>query len=314
MEKLHKIFSGRKRLTTEAMKEGMITGGAATLAERLREKHGWNGTSLLAAPIITAEAGAIVDTNWVLLGALKDVTFAANYLWPGGEKEVRVSVRVEDLAMFNFASGNISQWLNREELDVVYLAPEGELTYEAAQERGVGEYCLRALVCPSSHTGASIWIGAHPAKRETLEGRLGANHNSSLTPHITLQLAEATPLPNMPSSGRSAHALLTRQEQEGEEFGMGVVPWLDVTAEGVADAVMPEPEDMKEATLRFMRSSATTAVATTAAAMEKRMRALEAGTSAAPRNLANVFPVYQPAAAAPEVQQGMCISLLGSLG
>ena len=313
MEKLHKIFSGRKRLTAEVMKEGMITGGAVTLAERLRQRHGWNGTSLLAAPIITAEAGAIVDTNWILLGALKDVNFAANYLWPGGEKEVKISLRVEDLSMFNFAAGNLSQWLNREDLDVIFLAPEGELTYEEAQERGVGDFCIRAMVCPTSHTGASIWIGAHPTRREELEARLGVNHNSSLTPHITLQLVEQTPLPNMPASGRAAHALLTRQEQEGEGFGMGVVPWLDVTAEGLEDAVMPEAEDVKEATLRFMRSCSTTAVATTAAAMEKRTRALEAGTSAAPRNLPHVFPVYRPAAAAPEVQQGWWILFLGSL-
>ena len=296
MDKLNKVFKGKKKLTVTAMKEGMITGGAVTLGERLQAKYGWDGTRTMAAPILVCEAGSIVDINWVLLGALKDVTFASNYVWPGGEKEVRVSVRVGDLSMFTFAVGNLSGWLNRDELDVTYTAPEGELSFEDAQGRGVGEFCLRALICPTSHAGASIWIGAHPCKREALEGRLGADHNSSLTPHITLQLAEAEPH-GLAAGGRAAHVVFTRKEKEGEGFGMGVLPWLDVTAEGVEDAVMPDPEDVKEALLRFMRSSASSAVATTGAALEKRTRALEAGSLGAPRNLAHCFPEYRAPAA-----------------
>ena len=302
MDKYHKIFNGRKKLTPAVLREGMITGGAVTLAERLRTKHGWDGINTLAAPIVVCEGGAIVDTHWALLGGLRDISFAANYLWTGGEKEVRVSVRAEDLSMFTFAVGNLSNWLNREELDVVYTTAEGDISFEDAQERGGGEFCLRALICPTSHTGVSVWIGAHPAKRETLEGRLGAHHNSNLTPHITLQLSQVEPLAG--ASGRHAHVLLTRQEQEGEGFGMGVIPWLDVTAEGEDDAVMPDSEDVKEATLRFMRGSATSATTTTGAAIEKRTRALEAGTLTAPRNLAHCFPEYQPAAALPGAQQG----------
>ena len=315
MDKFNKVFEGRKKLTAAAMREGMITGGAVTLGERLQAKHGWDGTRTMAAPIVVCEAGAIVDTHWVLLGALKDIAFAANYVWPGGEREVRVSIRAADLSMFTFAVGNLSNWLNREELDVTYTAPEGELSFEEAQERGVGEFCLRALVCPTSHLGASIWIGAHPSKREDLEGRLGADHNSSLTPHITLQLAEAEPH-GLASGGRAAYAAFTRKEKEGEGFGMGVLPWLDVTAEGVEDAVTPDPEDVKEALLRFMRSSASSAVATTGAALEKRTRALEAGSLGAPRHLAHCFPGYQPPAATaalPGRQQGESDFFLGLL-
>ena len=40
-------------------------------------------------------------------------------------------------------------------------------------------------------------------------------------------------------AGRAAHAIFTQKELVGDGFGLGVIPWMDVTAEGLEDAVLP---------------------------------------------------------------------------
>ena len=54
-------------------------------------------------------------------------------------------------------------------------------------------------------------------------------------------------------AGRAAHAIFTQKELVGDGFGLGVIPWMDVTAEGLEDAVLPEAIGVKEATLRMLR-------------------------------------------------------------
>ena len=116
---LHKIFAGRKKVPENEMRASMITGGAVTLGLKLQQDHGWNGTSLLAAPVAVVEAGAVVDSHWVVLGGLKDLSFSANLLWPRASKDLKVIVKLSDLSMFSFGkTPNLSQWLEKDELEV----------------------------------------------------------------------------------------------------------------------------------------------------------------------------------------------------
>ena len=62
------------------------------------------------------------------------------------------------------------------------------ISFEEACVKGAGEMALRDLVCPTSHTGASVWIAAHPRTKADLKARLGNNGNSHVTPHITLKV------------------------------------------------------------------------------------------------------------------------------
>ena len=52
----------------------------------------------------------------------------------------------------------------------------------------LGEFCLRALICPTSEEGGSVWIGAHPSTEDALKTRLGDNFNTNQTPQISLQV------------------------------------------------------------------------------------------------------------------------------
>ena len=63
---MHKIFKGKRCIPEEELRAGLISGGVVALAEKLRNSHGWNGVSLLAAPMLTLtlEAGGVVDTRW----------------------------------------------------------------------------------------------------------------------------------------------------------------------------------------------------------------------------------------------------------
>ena len=97
------------------------------------------------------------------------------------------------------------------------------------------------------------------------------------------------------NAGRAGHVLFSHKELPKDGFGFGVIPWIDVTAEGVEEAMCPDSEDLKEATLRFLRASTTMVSTTTAAAMEQRVVSLLAGQGIPPRNPAHVFPPYTAA-------------------
>ena len=230
-----------------------------------------------------------------MLGALKDVVFAANLLWTDGKKDLKVVIKLEDLSCFQFGEANISRWLDREELDVTYLLDNGEVIgYEEAKQYGVVEFCLRLLIVPTAHTGASVNVAAHPSTREALKTRLGDNANSPNTPHIVLQAKEASP--NGVSSGRAVHALFTRRELPKDGFGIAVIPWLDCTAEGEEEVIMPEGDEVKEATISLMRKSTASALSTTVASMEARIRALLEGKGAPLKHPPHVFPEFAPSA------------------
>ena len=116
--------------------------------------------------------------------------------------------------MFTFSDGNITSWLDREELECSYSLDSGEgptaITFEEAKLNGVGEFCLRLLLIPTSHMGASVFVAAHPTTKQELKDRLGEHASSLLTPHITLQVKEVRPNGGA-NAGRAAHALFVRQ-------------------------------------------------------------------------------------------------------
>ena len=106
-----------------------------------------------------------------------------------------------------------------------------------------------------------------------------------------MQVGEVAPHHGV-NAGRAGHAMFTHKEMPKDGFGFGVVPWINVTAEGVEGAMLPESEDLKQATLRFMRASTTMVATTTAAAIEQRVVSLLAGQGIPPRNPAHIFPPY----------------------
>ena len=116
-------------------------------------------------------------------------------------------------------------------------------------------------------------------------------------------------------AGRAGHAVFSHKELPKDGFGFAVVPWIDVTAEGVDGAMLPLSEDLKEATLRFMRSSTAMASTTTAGSLEQRVATLLAGRGAPPRHPKHIFPPYKAPPAGlglPNFSQGIYLLHHGS--
>ena len=305
MLKAHKIFNGRKQMPEDEMRAGLIMGGKAALAEKLRKVHAWDGRTLIAAPSAVLEAGAIVDNYWSILGELKDLTFGANLLWAKGNKDIKVNVKMEDLSMFDFKDGNLSEWIDRKELEVTFSVGDGEeVSYEDLVDKyGPMEFCLRLLVVPTSHLGASVWVGASPYSKDDLKNRLGNEASSHLAPHITLPIHEAMPH-GVTTAGRAAHAVFSRQELPTDGFGFGVLPWLECSAEGEEGVVLPSSDEYKENTLLFLRQSTASAVTTTPKTMENKMEALVAGKPVTPANPPHKFPEFVHSEETPEAPTG----------
>ena len=142
-----KIFEGTKSLPEDFIRRCMVSGGAVAISDKLKKDHGWDGEKLMAAPAMVLEGGVIVDSHWCLLGKLKDMVFSATTIWAGAEKDLKVTVRVDDLAMFTFSSSNssnLSAWLDRDEMDVTFslVGQGGEIQvidFNEAKQRGAGE-------------------------------------------------------------------------------------------------------------------------------------------------------------------------------
>ena len=284
------------------LRAGLISGGKVALANKMSAEHGWDGNSIKVVPVMVSEGGVIVDTHWELLGQVKDLVFSANSLWPKASKDIQVNICIGELSVFDFPGcTNISVQLEEEELDITFSAPNlddpNEFTpmrWEDARQLGAGNLTFRAIVVPKDHKGATITIGAIPFTNAELVARLGNdNSNSLLTPHIGLHLNERIPT-NLATAGRSIYGAFSRQEQVGDGYRIGVIPWIDVTAEGEEDAILPESDDIKEALLRFMRLSTCSVMATTVAAMESRVRAVAAGNATKLKNPADSFLVFRP--------------------
>ena len=239
-----------------------------------------------------------------MVGALKDLVFAADLVWSDGKKDVRVSVKLDDMSMFSFdADTNISGWLDRSELDVSYSLDNGDLiTYVEAKQYGVAEFCLRLLLVPTVHTGASVNVAAHPSTKDALKQRLGEHANCLQTPHISLQVQEVSP--NGVKAGRAAHALFTRQELANDGYGLACLPWLECSAEGEDEAIMPEGDEVKEAMLKLMKKSTAAALSTTVKSLEVRVRALLEGKAAPLKNSPLVFPDFSPSVGGAAPVQG----------
>ena len=73
----------------------------------------------------------------------------------------------------------------------LYPGESGELEpiqFNEACAKGAGEFCIRALICPTSHTGGNIWIAAHPSTKAEMKARMGDLYNTHATPHITIKV------------------------------------------------------------------------------------------------------------------------------
>ena len=75
-----------------------MRGGGIPVDDSLA-RQGWQGSDPVIATLLTCniESGAILGAWYETRGALKDMTFKAEELWPGALKGATVTIKFEDL-------------------------------------------------------------------------------------------------------------------------------------------------------------------------------------------------------------------------
>ena len=72
------------------MKVRFITFHSKALSNKLKEEGGWDGESLLAAPILVLEGGVVAGNHWCVVGKLNEINFTAAQVWAGAHKDLKV--------------------------------------------------------------------------------------------------------------------------------------------------------------------------------------------------------------------------------
>jgi hypothetical protein len=150
------------------------------------------------------------------------------------------------------------------------------------------------VVVSNSTKEALIWLAAVTRTKEELRTMFGGKAFSPKVPHITIPIAGV----GQPQSGRAATAELLSKEKQTDDFGLSVLPFIDITAAGTeADEVtMPDGELYKEATLRFFRK-VSLGDSTSVGNLEKKLEVLLSGTNPKVKKVTIVFPAYANPAA-----------------
>ena len=83
------FFSERLSGNVNQLKEVTVTGGHVSMANLLKEKHGWDGKSVHVT--VKHRLGTLsntVNTNWLALGSLNPFTVSATDIWDPADKHI----------------------------------------------------------------------------------------------------------------------------------------------------------------------------------------------------------------------------------
>ena len=70
------------------------------MAEALKERFKWDGSNLIACPVLSIRDGKIVSGRWTVLGKLgKILKFKAEDLFPVANKDLSINLEVEDFTL-----------------------------------------------------------------------------------------------------------------------------------------------------------------------------------------------------------------------
>jgi hypothetical protein len=300
------MFRGQKVPGQARMKSLTVTGGAVAIAAMLKEEMDWNELTPMAVPLLVVDsAGRIRSTRWTAFGALKTCAWSCSNIWENADKTVKLVLRINDLKEFTWpANSNISLWNDRSEMEVSFVRKVGRetpvvLDWDQAREYGVGNVSFRCILIPTGPTESALWIAA--TTRSTAELRdifTAANMSKPYVPRITMPMKSMETEEN--TTGKAVLTKLMVPEEDGEEFGMGVLALMDITAGSTGgsqapatpEAPLPSGEDYKEATLMFLRK-VEMGNNTTAVGIETKFASLDAGSFPSMRKPNVVFPHYK---------------------
>ena len=242
------VFSGKKTSPTSFLNSLVVKGGMEAIDPALKRLVAWNWSDPVCCPVSNIkEDGIINTTRWALLGSLdKSPRLLASNLFGGVDKDLVITIPVDDLKIFEFKDNNASHWIESTELGVeIYdKAEKKALSEDEAKSKGVGTFCIRTVLQPDSHATALMWLGLVPLAKDELRTKLPSIYSRTCCPQIALALGTG--------GARARRILMSVREKENEGFGFGCFPLIEDLKPG--DTTLPPARDLKEVLFRFMRS------------------------------------------------------------
>ena len=241
------VFGGNKSPPPSFLNSLVVRGGVEATSPALKKLTNWNGAEPVCCPVMNIkEDGTINTVRWALLGNLdKTPRFMAHNLFTEADKDILITISIEDLKIFEFRDNNASFWIESSELNMEIFdkTQKKTLTQEEAAERGIHAFCVRTVIQPETHPTAMMWIGMVPLSKEGLRTKLPATYNKTFCPQITLALGAG--------GDRARRIMLSIREKEHEGYGFGCFPLLESLQPG--DVSLPPVWDIKETMNRFLR-------------------------------------------------------------
>ena len=214
----------------EELKRVTVAGGHTAVATKLKDL-GWDGSSIVTTvQHRLGAAGNIASTNWLALGSLQHFTVYGTDIWPGADKKLKVTFKVDNLGMFTFrALKNISDWVRLGEILPTFTmgsrTAKRTVTTVEAMHLGAGDLSCRIHIIPSSTTEAKVWFSVAPMSVQDLEEQLLGKHTSNSVPTITFHVHKDQ---RERAKGKAAKAVLGVAEV-GDTIGLGALAFIDNT-------------------------------------------------------------------------------------
>ena len=88
----HDVFTQRGPIPGDFLKTLCVKGGGTHIDDKLKE-FGWDGQSVVAAPVISTEPGSgnILNSRWAVRGPISTRNIKASQIWPNVDKNITVS-------------------------------------------------------------------------------------------------------------------------------------------------------------------------------------------------------------------------------
>ena len=171
----------------------------------------------------------------------------AHNLFSKADKDMVITITLDDLKVFEYRENNASLWVESTELEVEIFdkVTKKILSTPEAEQRGVQTFCVRTVIQPDSHATALMWLGLVPMDINNLKSKLPEEYKKTCCPQIALAMGAG--------GARAKRILMSVREKEHEGFGFGCFPILEALYPG--ETTLPAVSDLKEALYRFMRAT-----------------------------------------------------------
>ena len=241
------VFGGKKSPPSAFLDNLVVRGGVETIDLTLRKLINWNGTEPVCCPVLNLkEDGSINTVRWALLGSLdKNPRLLAHNLFTNADKDILITIPIDDLKIFEFQNNNASHWIESSELEIEIFDKnlKKTLSKEEAEAKGIHTFCIRTVIQPETHATALMWIGLVPMSKDNLKAKMPANYSKTSCPQIALALGAG--------GARARRIMLSVREKEHEGYGFGCFPLLESLQPG--EISFPMIRDLRENMNRFLR-------------------------------------------------------------